>query len=168
MLRSSVFAALDASGGVGRARFRPAGAGRDTGMPQRRNDRLHHRIGYRIELHLPAGFRAASGSIAPTINRAGVDIGATAITSLAWGVFAPTVQIGLGDLSGNYGGVAAGAHGRCRARRQCTLWRLQQFVRTCSRSASKARSDSTCLPASPAWRCASANNHRRRTIRPLP
>jgi hypothetical protein len=44
-----------------------------------------------------------------TINRAGLDVGAVAITSLAWGVFAPTVQIGLGDLSGNYGGVAAGA-----------------------------------------------------------
>jgi hypothetical protein len=44
-----------------------------------------------------------------TINRAGLDVGAVAITSLAWGVFAPTVQIGLGDLSGNYGGVSAGA-----------------------------------------------------------
>ena len=44
-----------------------------------------------------------------TITRAGVDIGATAISSLAWAVFAPTVQIGLGDLSGNYGGVTAGA-----------------------------------------------------------
>jgi hypothetical protein len=44
-----------------------------------------------------------------TINRAGIDIGATAVTSLAWAVFAPTVQLGLGDLSGNYGGVTAGA-----------------------------------------------------------
>lgn len=44
-----------------------------------------------------------------TITRAGVDIGATAITALTWAVFAPTVQIGLGDLSGNYGGVTAGA-----------------------------------------------------------
>jgi hypothetical protein len=44
-----------------------------------------------------------------TITRAGVDIGATAISALTWAVFAPTVQIGLGDLSGNYGGVAAGA-----------------------------------------------------------
>ena len=44
-----------------------------------------------------------------TINRAGVDIGATAVTSLAWAVFAPTQQLGLGDLSGNYGGVSAGA-----------------------------------------------------------
>lgn len=43
------------------------------------------------------------------VNRAGIDIGATAVTSLAWAVFAPTVQIGLGDLSGNYGGVTAGA-----------------------------------------------------------
>jgi hypothetical protein len=44
-----------------------------------------------------------------TLSRAGVDIGATAVTSLAWGVFAPTKQLGLGDLSGNYGGVTAGA-----------------------------------------------------------
>lgn len=44
-----------------------------------------------------------------TIRRAGVDLGATAVSSLAWGVFAPTQQIGLGDLSGNYGGVTAGA-----------------------------------------------------------
>ena len=43
------------------------------------------------------------------INRAGIDIGATALTSLGWAVFAPTVQIGLGDLSGNFGGVTAGA-----------------------------------------------------------
>lgn len=44
-----------------------------------------------------------------TLSRAGVDIGATAVTSLAWAVFAPTQQLGLGDLSGNYGGVTAGA-----------------------------------------------------------
>lgn len=44
-----------------------------------------------------------------TLSRAGVDIGATAVTALTWAVFAPTVQIGLGDLSGNYGGVTAGA-----------------------------------------------------------
>jgi len=44
-----------------------------------------------------------------TIRRAGVDLGATAVSSLVWGVFAPTAQLGLGDLSGNYGGVTAGA-----------------------------------------------------------
>jgi hypothetical protein len=43
------------------------------------------------------------------IRRAGIDLGATAVSSLAWGVFAPTQQIGLGDLSGDYGGVTAGA-----------------------------------------------------------
>jgi hypothetical protein len=43
------------------------------------------------------------------IRRAGVDIGVTPVSSLVWGVFAPTQQIGLGDLSGNYGGVTAGA-----------------------------------------------------------
>jgi hypothetical protein len=43
------------------------------------------------------------------IRRAGVDVGVTPVSSLVWGVFAPTRQIGLGDLSGNYGGVTAGA-----------------------------------------------------------
>ena len=31
-----------------------------------------------------------------------------AVSGLAWGVFAPTNVIGLGDLSGNYGGATAG------------------------------------------------------------
>lgn len=44
-----------------------------------------------------------------TIRRAGIDLGATAVSGLVWGVFAPTQQIGLGDLSGNYAGVTAGA-----------------------------------------------------------
>ena len=43
------------------------------------------------------------------LSRAGVDLGATAVSALVWGVFAPTQQIGFGDLSGNYGGVTAGA-----------------------------------------------------------
>ena len=43
------------------------------------------------------------------LRRAGVDLGGTAVSSLVWAVFAPTRQIGLGDLSGNYGGVNAGA-----------------------------------------------------------
>jgi hypothetical protein len=43
------------------------------------------------------------------IRRAGIDLGVTAVSGLIWGVFAPTNQIGLGDLSGNYGGVTAGA-----------------------------------------------------------
>jgi hypothetical protein len=44
-----------------------------------------------------------------TLRRGGVDIGATAVSGLVWAVFAPTNQIGFGDLSGNYGGVTAGA-----------------------------------------------------------
>lgn len=44
-----------------------------------------------------------------TLRRAGVDVGVTAVAGLAWAVFAPTNQIGLGDLSGNYGGATAGA-----------------------------------------------------------
>jgi hypothetical protein len=42
------------------------------------------------------------------LTRAGIDVGVTAVSGLAWGVFAPTQQIGLGDLSGNYGGATAG------------------------------------------------------------
>lgn len=44
-----------------------------------------------------------------TINKIGLDLGITETTSLAWGVFAPTVQLGPGDLAGNYGGVDASA-----------------------------------------------------------
>jgi hypothetical protein len=44
-----------------------------------------------------------------TLRRAGIDVGVTAVSGLVWGVFAPTQQIGLGDLSGNYGGATAGA-----------------------------------------------------------
>ncbi|HEY0219192.1 MAG TPA: DUF992 domain-containing protein [Afipia sp.] len=44
-----------------------------------------------------------------TIDKIGLDLGVTETTSLAWGVFAPTAQLGPGDLSGNYGGVDASA-----------------------------------------------------------
>ena len=43
------------------------------------------------------------------IRKVGVDLGVTAETVLAWAVVAPTKEIGLGDLSGNYGGVQASA-----------------------------------------------------------
>ncbi|MGA2128887.1 MAG: DUF992 domain-containing protein [Xanthobacteraceae bacterium] len=43
------------------------------------------------------------------VRKLGVDIGFTEQSSLAWGVFAPTRQIGPGDLAGNYAGVTAGA-----------------------------------------------------------
>jgi hypothetical protein len=43
------------------------------------------------------------------LSRAGIDLGGTAVSGLVWAVFAPTRQIGLGDLSGNYAGVTAGA-----------------------------------------------------------
>lgn len=42
------------------------------------------------------------------LTRAGIDVGVTAVSGLGWAVFAPTNQIGLGDLSGNYGGATAG------------------------------------------------------------
>ena len=42
-----------------------------------------------------------------TIRKVGLDLGITQESALAWGVYAPTAQLGPGDLSGNY----AGAHG---------------------------------------------------------
>ena len=57
---------------------------------------------YRPDLGPPQLYRGV-------VRRAGVDLGFTEVSGLVWGVFAPTRQIGLGDLSGNYGGVAAGA-----------------------------------------------------------
>ena len=44
-----------------------------------------------------------------TIDKVGVDLGITETTSIAWTVFAPTAQLGPGDLSGNYAGVDASA-----------------------------------------------------------
>ena len=44
-----------------------------------------------------------------TIRKVGLDIGITQESALAWGVFAPTVRLGPGDLSGNYAGVDGSA-----------------------------------------------------------
>lgn len=43
------------------------------------------------------------------IRKVGLDLGITEQSSLAWAVFAPTSQMGPGDLSGNYGGVQGSA-----------------------------------------------------------
>ncbi len=43
------------------------------------------------------------------VRRLGVDLGYTEATTLVWTVLAPTAQIGLGDLAGNYGGAQANA-----------------------------------------------------------
>jgi hypothetical protein len=43
------------------------------------------------------------------ITKIGIDLGITNETVLSWAVFAPTVQLGMGDLSGNYAGVNASA-----------------------------------------------------------
>jgi hypothetical protein len=56
---------------------------------------------YRPDIGPVQGYRAK-------LTRAGIDVGVTAVSGLAWGVLAPTNQIGLGDLSGNYGGATAG------------------------------------------------------------
>lgn len=44
-----------------------------------------------------------------TIRRAGVDLGFTQQTQLAWAVNAPNTRVGRGQLAGNYGGVGANA-----------------------------------------------------------
>lgn len=44
-----------------------------------------------------------------TVRRLGVDVGFTEATTLVWTVLAPTAQVGLGDLSGNYAGAQANA-----------------------------------------------------------
>ncbi len=49
------------------------------------------------------------GYYVATIRKIGLDLGATTASGLAWGVFAPTEQLGRGDLSGNYAGVQASA-----------------------------------------------------------
>jgi hypothetical protein len=43
------------------------------------------------------------------IRKVGLDLGITEQSGLAWGVFAPTAQLGVGDLSGDYGGVQGSA-----------------------------------------------------------
>lgn len=108
MLRSSVFAAL----ALLAASVMPASAQQvQAGMLEcRSGGSVGFIIGsvtelsciYRPDLGPRQAYRA-------TIRRAGVDLGATAVSGLAWAVFAPTAQLGLGDLSGNYGGVSAGA-----------------------------------------------------------
>jgi hypothetical protein len=57
-------------------------------------------------------FRSESGprqAYRATIRRVGIDLGVTQQSVLTWAVFAPTVQLGLGDLAGNYGGVQGSA-----------------------------------------------------------
>ncbi len=44
-----------------------------------------------------------------TIQKVGLDLGITQETALAWGVFAPTAQLGPGDLAGNYAGAQGSA-----------------------------------------------------------
>ena len=44
-----------------------------------------------------------------TIRKVGVDLGITAETALAWGVYAPVARLGPGDLTGNYAGAQGSA-----------------------------------------------------------
>jgi len=44
-----------------------------------------------------------------TIRKVGLDLGITQETGLAWAVFAPTEQMGPGDLAGNYAGAQGSA-----------------------------------------------------------
>ena len=43
------------------------------------------------------------------VRKFGLDLGYTEHSGLTWAVFAPTRQIGPGDLTGNYIGISAGA-----------------------------------------------------------
>src|SRR6201996_8159215 len=44
-----------------------------------------------------------------TVRRIGIDLGVTAQTQFVWAVSAPTTRLGLGELTGTYGGVGANA-----------------------------------------------------------
>jgi len=44
-----------------------------------------------------------------TIRKVGLDLGITAESGLAWGVFAPVARLGPGDLSGDYVGAQGSA-----------------------------------------------------------
>ena len=58
-------------------------------------------------------FRSAGGGpVLPyhgIVRKVGVDLGVTEGSVLGWAVFAPTRDIGPGDLAGSYAGVTAGA-----------------------------------------------------------
>lgn len=58
-------------------------------------------------------FRPSAGGpphfYSAVVRRIGVELGITAESALGWAVFAPTLNIGPGDLGGVYGGVTAGA-----------------------------------------------------------
>ena len=44
-----------------------------------------------------------------TIRKVGLDLGITAESALAWGVYAPVTRLGPGDLAGNYAGAQGSA-----------------------------------------------------------
>jgi len=57
-------------------------------------------------------FRSAGGPVLPyhgIVRKVGLDLGVTEGSVLGWAVFAPTRDIGPGDLAGSYAGVTAGA-----------------------------------------------------------
>ena len=61
---------------------------------------------------LRCNFRGPDGRSEPyvaSIRRVGVDIALPANVAVAWGVFAPTRNLGPGDLRGSYGGASASA-----------------------------------------------------------
>jgi hypothetical protein len=61
---------------------------------------------------LRCNFRSANGRVEPyvaSIRRVGVDIALPANVAVAWGVFAPTANVGPGGLRGSYAGASASA-----------------------------------------------------------
>jgi hypothetical protein len=63
---------------------------------------------FRCRFHRPGG---AGGDefYAGTVQKFGIDVGATQVTSIAWAVLAPTSRLPPRSLSGTYGGVGAEA-----------------------------------------------------------
>ena len=62
-----------------------------------------------IACHFAPAGRGHSERYAGTIDRFGIDIGATRKTTIVWGVFAPTNQMRPGALEGTYVGASAEA-----------------------------------------------------------
>lgn len=112
MLRVSALAALAAASLAAFTGHAAAQSRVEAGVLECRGETQNFVLGSVTELgclYRPAPNAGPVQRYRATIRRVGVDIGVTGEQALAWGVFAPTAQMGLGSLSGNYGGVAAGA-----------------------------------------------------------
>ena len=83
-----------------------------------------------------------------TVRRFGLDLGITEQTQMTWAVNAPSSRFGHGELAGTYGGVGANASVGVGGGGNFLVGGPRMPTR-CSRSACRARPDSTSRPASP-------------------